>query len=100
MIMTRFSCLFLILFVPCVYPEVIPTPSTQDAARQAEPGLTYEQGDASALPKTLVFAVRLDNILDHAEEWKDLGVDGFFLNKVVREWSDNIWATDGKAWQV
>ncbi|MCP4641283.1 MAG: hypothetical protein GY851_12650 [bacterium] len=95
------ACLLLMsLAVPGTSLPVAPTRSLQDAAREAEPGLTYGQGEPSSPPKTLVFSATPDNIIAHAEEWQRLGIDGFFLNKVVREWSDDVWATDGKPWTI
>ncbi len=94
------SCLFIALAAAPVEAGAASTPSLDKIAVTAEPGVMYGIGEDASLPKTLVFSATPDNVIAHAEEWHALGIDGFFLNKVVREWSDDVWATDGKPWTI
>ena len=48
------------------------------------------------LPKTLLFSpITPEYLGDTAAEWKTIGFDGFLLSDIMRNWSDDIWATDG-----
>lgn len=65
-----------------------------------EPGLHYGRCDALPLPTTIFFGAGIDNILADAREWSRRGVRAFFVDYVAREWSSDIWATDGKPWTI
>ena len=65
-----------------------------------EPGLHYGHCDELPLPKTIFFGAGLDNILADARQWSRRGVTAFFVDYVAREWSTDIWATDGKPWTI
>ena len=65
-----------------------------------EPGLTYGSPADLPLPKTVVFTASPDEILEEAEGWVHGGVNAFFVYPVVREWSHDIWAVDGKPWTI
>jgi len=71
-----------------------------EASKQAEPGVAYGTVADFTLPKTILFSAGPDDIAADAEEWARRGVRAFFLDFVAREWSSNIWATDGKPWTV
>jgi len=76
-------------------------PAPMDAtAKPAEPGLTYGPAEGLSLPKTILFSASPDSIIADAEEWSRHGVTAFFMDNVAREWSDNIWAKDGKPWTI
>ena len=48
------------------------------------------------IPKTLLFSpITSEYLQDTATNWKDTGYDGFLLASIMRNWSDDIWATDG-----
>ena len=65
-----------------------------------EGGLTYGETDELPLPKTILFTGSPDSLLEDAAEWKQHGMDAFFVHPVVREWSGNIWGQDGKPWTI
>ncbi len=67
---------------------------------KAEPGMTYGALAAFPLPKTIVFSVGPDDIIADAQEWRRHGVSAFFLDFVARDWSSDIWATDGEPWTI
>jgi hypothetical protein len=47
-------------------------------------------------PGTLLFSpITPEYLKDTAAEWKATGFDGFLLADIMRNWSDDIWATDG-----
>ncbi|MCC6155190.1 MAG: hypothetical protein IT367_15590 [Candidatus Hydrogenedentes bacterium] len=69
-------------------------------AKEAEPGLTYGQGDLAQLPKTLLYSVTLDELSADAEEWVNHGYGGFFLTGIAGEWSTDIWAVDSAPWTI
>ena len=47
-------------------------------------------------PHTLLFSpITPDYLEDTAGEWKATGFEGFLLSGIMRDWSDDIWATDG-----
>src|SRR5689334_2556387 len=70
-------------------------------SRQAEPGLAYGNAPANfALPKTILFSVSPDEIIADAEEWQRHGINAFFLDDVARDWSSDIWSTDGEPWTI
>jgi hypothetical protein len=49
------------------------------AQETRRPALHFGQDPALPPPKTLVFSVTPDKIMQDAEEWKAIGADGFFL---------------------
>ncbi len=55
---------------------------------------------SSPLPKTILFSASPDQIIKDAEQWKEIGVNAFFIDFIAREWSDNIWANDKKPWTI
>ncbi|HOZ47995.1 MAG TPA: hypothetical protein PLO37_22110 [Candidatus Hydrogenedentes bacterium] len=67
---------------------------------KAEPGLSYGGVDELALPKTVLFSAGPEEIAADAEEWSRRGINAFFLDYCAREWSIDIWATDGKPWTI
>ena len=67
---------------------------------QAVPGLTYGQSEALPLPKTIFFGAGLDDIGNDFDAWSEHGIQAFFVDYVAREWSSDIWATDGKPWTI
>ena len=73
---------------------------TPAALVAAAPGpdsiLQYGSEPTLPLPKTLLFSVNADRILNDAPAWKELGVNGFFLEGVMDEWSGDVWDADGK----
>lgn len=47
-------------------------------------------------PYTLLFSpITPEYLQDTAGQWKATGFDGFLLSGIMRNWSDDIWATDG-----
>jgi len=64
----------------------------------AEPGLTY--GPGTELPKTILFTDEPALLVQDAATWTQHGINAFFLNRIAREWSNDIWATDGKPWTI
>lgn len=70
------------------------------ASQKAEPDITYGKNEGAPLPKTILFSVGPDAIIADAEEWSKRGVNAFFLDFVAREWSNDIWAADGKPWTI
>jgi hypothetical protein len=74
--------------------------ATELEARRAEPGVSYGHLPDFPLPKTIVFSVGPDEILADAAEWARHGVNAFFLDFVARDWSSDIWATDGEPWTI
>ena len=69
-------------------------------ARSADPNVQYGITERLSTPKTIIFSASPDSILEDAEEWTQCGVNAFFMDYVAREWSDNIWAMDGKPWTI
>lgn len=61
--------------------------------------LTDEQ-NISSHPKTILFSASPEQIIKDAEQWKEAGINAFFLDYIAREWSDNIWANDKKPWTI
>jgi len=72
----------------------------EKVASDAKPPLHFGRDESLPLPKTLVFSVTPDKIMQDAEAWKAIGADGFFLEGVASEWSSDIWATDGKPFTI
>jgi len=66
----------------------------------AVPGLSYGHTDELPLPKTIFFGAGLDDIINDADAWEALGIQAYFVDYVAREWSTDIWATDGKPWTI
>jgi hypothetical protein len=64
------------------------------------PGLHYGHSDRLPLPTTIFFGAGLDTILADARQWSRRGVSAFFVDYVARDWSSDIWATDGKPWTI
>lgn len=64
----------------------------------AESGLTY--GPGTDLPKTILFTDEPALLVQDAATWTQHGINAFFLNRIAREWSNDIWATDGKPWTI
>jgi hypothetical protein len=85
---------------------IAPTPSFNAAnlerkeSETAIPGLSYGEVEDLPKPKTIFFGAGIDNILADAAEWKNRGIDAFFVDYVAREWSTDIWSTDGKPWTI
>jgi hypothetical protein len=47
-------------------------------------------------PDTLLFSpITPEYLGDTAADWKTTGFDGFLLSGVMKNWADDIWATDG-----
>ncbi len=69
-------------------------------ARTADPNVQYGITERLSTPKTIIFSASPDSILADAEEWARRGINAFFMDYVAREWSDNIWAKDGKPWAI
>ena len=47
-------------------------------------------------PQTLLFSpITPEYLGDTADDWKATGYDGFLLSHIMRDWSTDIWATDG-----
>jgi hypothetical protein len=65
-----------------------------------EPGLAYRSSAELPLPTTILFTGNPRDLVTDAAAWKARGVGAFFLNGIVREWSGDIWATDGKPWTI
>jgi len=82
--------------------QLVPASETlqKPASRVAEPGMTYGQSPELPLPKTILFTGEPNQLINDAEEWARRGIQGFFLNRIAREWADDIWATDGKPWTI
>jgi hypothetical protein len=69
-IMYRYLLLFMVIFIGC--------------------------SDKSPVPKTLLFSpITPEYLRDTAVDWKSCGFDGFLLSGIMRNWADDIWATDG-----
>jgi hypothetical protein len=68
--------------------------------KDAEPGVTYGTLPGFPLPKTIIFSVGPEEIAADAPAWQQRGVSAFFLDFVAREWSSDIWATDGEPWTI
>jgi hypothetical protein len=85
-------------FVPvAVVWLLMVVPGLCNASEVASPTpLQFGQDTSLPLPRTLLFSIGADKIIADAEQWKAMGVDGFFLDNAASEWSSNIWATDGK----
>lgn len=73
---------------------------TRNDSEVAEPGLDYGRSARLPLPKTVFFGAGVDNISADAEAWSRRGVKAFFVDYVAREWSTDIWASDGKPWTI
>ncbi len=69
-------------------------------SRKAEPAVTYGSLPDFPLPKTILFSVGPEEITADAQEWQRKGVNAFFLDFVARDWSSDIWATDGEPWTI
>lgn len=74
--------------------------ATELEARRVEPDVSYGQVPDFPLPRTILFSVGPDEILTDAAEWSRRGVGAFFLDFVARDWSSDIWATDGEPWTI
>jgi hypothetical protein len=71
------------------------------AARPAtKPALRFGRDASLPLPKTLVFSINPDRIIEDAQAWKDMGADGFFMDGAASEWYSDVWATDGKPYTI
>ena len=52
----------------------------------------------NSMPKTLLFSpITPEYLGDTAADFKATGFDGFLLSDVMKNWADDIWATDGDA---
>jgi hypothetical protein len=50
----------------------------------------------NSMPKTLLFSpITPEYLGDTAADFKATGFDGFLLSDVMKNWADDIWATDG-----
>ena len=48
------------------------------------------------VPKTLLFSpITPEYLQDTATNWKLTGFDGFLFDRIMNNWADDIWATDG-----
>ena len=74
--------------------------ATDWESQKAEPGVTYGALADFSLPKTILFSVGPDEITADARAWQRQGVNAFFLDFVARDWSSDIWATDGEPWTI
>jgi hypothetical protein len=84
-----------------LFALVLSIPSyAQPPSEIPEPGLRYVSSEALPLPTTILFTGNPSDLTKDAVAWKARGVGAFFLNGVVREWSGDIWATDGKPWTI
>ena len=58
----------------------------------------YAGGAGLKRPHTLLFSpITPEYLQDTARQWKATGYDGFLLSDVMRNWSDDVWATDGES---
>ena len=80
--------------------NVLAQTSSGPDSMQPEPGVTYGTLSDFPLPKTILFSASPDEIAADAGEWSRRGVGAFFLDYVARDWSSDIWATDGKPWTI
>ncbi len=49
-------------------------------------------------PRTLLFSpISPEYLRDTAAHWKRTGFDGFLLDRIMDNWSDDVWASDGDA---
>ncbi len=56
----------------------------------------FSCSDSPPKPKTLLFSpITPEYLQATATEWKTTGFDGFLLSGIMRNWADDIWATDG-----
>ena len=69
-------------------------------AAKAEPGVIYGAVPGFPLPKTILLSVGPDEIIADAQAWQQHGINAFFLDYVARDWSSDIWATDGEPWTI
>ncbi|MCA9417987.1 MAG: hypothetical protein KC917_17055, partial [Candidatus Omnitrophica bacterium] len=101
MLLKRLTLAFTVFFFFC---ETTPSLNAANLERKeseaAIPGLSYGEVEDLPKPKTIFFGAGLDNILADAAEWKERGIDAFFVDYVAREWSTDIWSTDGKPWTI
>jgi hypothetical protein len=74
--------------------------ATEVEAGKAEPGVAYGTVGDLPLPRTILFSVGPDDITADAAEWARHGISAFFLDFVARDWSSDIWATDGQPWTI
>lgn len=74
--------------------------ATELEARRAEPGVRYGHAADFPLLKTIVFSVGPEEIIADAAAWAGRGVSAYFLDFVARDWSSDIWATDGEPWTI
>lgn len=50
----------------------------------------------TTVPKTLLFSpITPEYLQDTAAEWQATGFDGFLLDRIMHNWADDIWASDG-----
>ncbi len=80
--------------------HVAASASPDEGPAKAEPGLSYGALPGFSLPKTILFSVGPDEIIADAQEWQRHGISAFFLDFVARDWSSDIWATDGEPWTI
>ena len=58
--------------------------------------LGCQQSEPPTKLKTLLFSpITSEYLQATATEWKSTGFDGFLLSGIMRNWADDIWATDG-----
>ena len=69
-------------------------------SKRAEPGVTFGAAPELPLPKTLLYAVTVDELTADADRWIEHGYEGFFLTGIAGEWSADVWAADGKPWSI
>ncbi|MBI3119577.1 MAG: DUF1080 domain-containing protein [Candidatus Hydrogenedentes bacterium] len=67
---------------------------------QDEPGLSYGHSEDLPLPRTILFSAGPEELIKDAAAWVQRGVTAFFLDNVARDWSSDIWATDGEPWTI
>ena len=74
--------LFLIISFLSIPPLAHPLDAKNLERQESEtaiPGLSYGQVEGLPIPKTIFFGAGIDNILADAPEWKNRGIDAFFV---------------------
>ena len=89
-------CLVALVFISIAQAQI----SVDLESRKAAPAVTYGSLPDFPLPKTILFSVGPEEITADAQEWQRKGVTAFFLDFVARDWSSDIWATDGEPWTI
>jgi len=58
--------------------------------------LGCQESEPPGKPKTLLFSpINPEYLQATAVEWKSTGFDGFLLSGIMKDWANDIWATDG-----